>query len=139
MSTNKSLTERSFNPSVSGSLESLVRSLRSWGDRLLTLVLLEGKKAGISLAFMAGLGVAAGVLLVTGWLALVACTVVVLVQHEILGWPAALMIAALMSFASASGLALLAMRRSKDLLFPVSRRQLGLSSENERKSHDQVD
>jgi Putative Actinobacterial Holin-X, holin superfamily III len=115
-------------PSIAATIHSLIDSARDWLDNFLLLVALEGKKAGIGLALMLGLGVGAVVLLITGWLALVACAVAALVENDILGWAWSLLIAALLSFAGAGGLVFLAIRRSKDLLFNATRRQLGLKS-----------
>ena len=113
-------------PSIAASIHSLIGSARGWLDSFLHLVVLEGKQAGIGLALMLGFGVGAAVLLITGWLALVACAVAALVENEILGWAWSLLSAALLSFAGAGGLVFLAIRRSKDLLFCATRRQLGL-------------
>jgi hypothetical protein len=71
-----------------------------------------------------GLALAAAVLAITGWLALLACVVLALVQNDIVGWGWALSIAALLSFAGAGGLVFLVIQRSRDPLFPVTRRQL---------------
>lgn len=73
---------------------------------------------------MLGLAVAAAVLAITGWLALLACIVLALVQNDIVGWGWALSIAALLSFAGAGGLVFMMIRRSTYLLFPAMRRQL---------------
>lgn len=107
-----------------GTVSALIESLRAFGDRLLTLVALEGTQAGISLAFMLSFAVAAAVLVITAWLALIACVVVALVEYDVVGWPWALVIAALLSFAGAAGLVVLLIQRSKDLLFTATRRQL---------------
>jgi len=115
-------------PSTAAAIHSLIDSVRGWLDNFLDLVVLEGKKAGIGLALMLGFGVGAAVLLITGWLALVACAVAALVENDILGWAWSLLIAALLSFAGAGGLVILAIKRSKDLLFSATRRQLGLKS-----------
>ena len=116
-------------PSIAATIHSLIDSLRGWLDNFLHLAVLEGKKAGIGLALMLGFGVGAAVLLITGWLALVACAVAALVENDIiLGWAWSLLIAALLSFAGAGGLVFLAIKRSKDLLFCATRRQLGLKS-----------
>ncbi|MEK6246399.1 MAG: phage holin family protein [Pseudomonadota bacterium] len=116
-------------PSIVATIHSLIDSLRGWLDNFILLVVLEGKKAGIGLALMLGFGVGAAVLLITGWLALVGCAVAALVENDILGWAWSLLIAALLSFAGAGGLVFLAIKRSKDLLFSATRRQLGLKSE----------
>ena len=107
-----------------GSISSLIASVRALGERFLTLVTLEGKRAGLSLAWMLGLALAAAVLAITGWLAVLACVVLALVQNDIVGWGWALSIAALLSFAGAGGLVFMVIQRSRYLLFPVTRRQL---------------
>ena len=107
-----------------GSIASLLASVRALGERFLTLITLEGKQAGLSLAWMLGLALAAAVLAITGWLAMLACVVLALVQNDIVGWGWALSIAALLSFAGAAGLVLMVIRRSRYLLFPATRRQL---------------
>ena len=115
-------------PSIGDSLHALVNSTRNWLDGLLHLVALETRKAAFGLALMIAFAVGAMVLLVTGWLALVACVVAALVENQILGWGWSLLIAALLSFAGSGGLILLTLRRSRDLLFNATRRQLGLTS-----------
>ena len=107
-----------------GSISSLIASVRALGGRFLTLVTLEGKQAGLSLAWMLGLALAAAVLAITGWIALLACVVLALVQNDIVGWGWALSIAALLSFAGAGGLVFMVTQRSRYLLFPATRRQL---------------
>ena len=122
-------------PSTGATLRSLIDSLRGWLDSFLDLVVLEGKKAGIALALMLGFGVGAAVLLITGWLALVACAVAALVENDILGWIWSLLLVALLNFAGAGGLVFLAIKRRQDLLFGATRRQLGLKSVS-RPSHE---
>jgi uncharacterized membrane protein YqjE len=107
-----------------GSISSLIASVRALGERFLTLVALEGKLAGVTLAWMVGLALAAAVLAITGWLALLAGVVLALVQNDIVGWGWALSIAALLSFAGAGGLVLMLIQRSRHLLFQATRRQL---------------
>jgi uncharacterized membrane protein YqjE len=107
-----------------GTIASLIASVRVLGERFLTLATLEGRQAGLSLAWMLGLALVAAVLAITGWLALVACVVLALVQNDIVGWGWALSIAALLSFAGAGGLVLMVIQRSRYLLFPATRRQL---------------
>ena len=115
-------------PPATATIHSLIDSVRGWLENFIHLVVLEGKKAGIGLALMLGFGVGAVVLLITGWLALIACVVTALVQNNILGWAWSLLIAALLSFAGAGGLVFLALNRSRNLLFCATRRQLGLTS-----------
>ena len=106
-----------------GSISSLIASARALGERFLTLATLEGRQAGLGLAWMLGLALAAAVLAITGWLAMLACVVLALVQNVIVGWGWALAIAALLSFAGAGGLVFMVIRRSRHLLFPATRRQ----------------
>jgi Putative Actinobacterial Holin-X, holin superfamily III len=115
-------------PSTAAAIHSLIDSVRDWLDSFLDLVVLEGKKAGIGLALMLGFGVGATVLLITGWLALNGCVIAALVENDILGWIWSLLIAALLNLAGAGGLVFLAIKRSQDLLFSATRRQLGLKS-----------
>src|SRR5487761_2162572 len=107
-----------------GSVSSLIVSVRELGERFLTLVTLEGRQAGLSLAWMLALALAAAMLAVTGWLAMIACVVLALVQNDIIGWGWALSIAALLSFAGAGGLVMMVIQRSRGLLFLGTRRQL---------------
>jgi uncharacterized membrane protein YqjE len=107
-----------------GSISSLIASVRDLGERFLTLVTLEGRQAGLSLALMLALALAAAMLAITGWLAMIACVVLALVQNDIVGWGWALSIAALLSFAGAGGLVFMVIQRSRYLLFLGTRRQL---------------
>ena len=115
-------------PSTAAAIHSLIDSVRDWLYSFLDLVVLEGKKAGIGLALMLGFGVGATVLLIAGWLALVGCVVAALVENDILGWIWSLLLVALLNLAGAGGLVFLAIKRSQDLLFNATRRQLGLKS-----------
>ena len=110
------------------SFSSWVSSVRELAESFVHLLVVEAKQAGITLAFMLGFGVAAAVLLITGWLALIACVVAALVLNGILGWVATLIIAAILSFAGAGVLAYLIITRAKDLLFRATRRQLSTNA-----------
>ena len=105
-------------------MSSLIASVRTLGERFFALVTLEGKQAGLSLAWMLGLALAAAVLAITGWLALLACIVLALVQNNIVDWGWALLIAALLSFAGAGSLVFIVIQMSRNLLFPATQRQL---------------
>ncbi len=111
-------------PTATGSMASLIASLHALGERFLTLVTLECQRAGQSLAWMLGLTLVAALLVITGWLAMLACVVLTLVQNQIVGWEWALSIAALLSFAGAGGLVLMVIQQSRYLLFGATRRQL---------------
>ena len=112
-------------PATAANLHSLIGALRDWLRDLLHLAALEGREAGAGLALKFGLGAAAAALLMTGWLALVGAGVAALVEQQILGWSAALGVAALLSFAAAGVLVSLVRRRHPDTLFCATRRQLG--------------
>jgi hypothetical protein len=73
---------------------------------------------------MLALALAAAMLAITGWLAMIACVVLALVQNDIVSWGWALSIAALLSFAGAGGLVMMVIQRSRYLLFLGTRRQL---------------
>jgi hypothetical protein len=118
------MAKRMHSVAPTGSMSFLIASVRALGERFFTLVTLEGKQAGLSLAWMLGLALAAAVLVITGWLALLACIVLALVQNDIVGWRWALSIASLLSFAGAGGLVFMVIRRSRNLAFPATRRQL---------------
>lgn len=105
-------------------VNSFLSSLRALVGSFVHLLVLEAKQAGLSFVFMLTFGIAAAVLIITGWLALVACVVFALVSNEILGGVAALFLAALLSFAGSAVLGYLVIRRAKDLLFTATRRQI---------------
>jgi len=106
------------------SFSSLWHSVLALVDSFLHLLSLEVKQSATSLIYMLAFGLAAAVLVITGWLALVACVVLALVQYEVVGWAVALIIAAVLSFAGSGLLVVLLLRRSKGLLFIATRRQL---------------
>jgi uncharacterized membrane protein YqjE len=108
-----------------GSLAGVLATASALLDSFLHLLTLEAKEAGIALAYIVGFGLAAAVLIITGWLALIACVVVALVANDLIGWPVALIVAAVLSFAGSGGLAFLIFQRSRSLLFTATRRQLG--------------
>lgn len=109
---------------TTGSLSSLLASLHLAARRVLSLAILEGKQASLRLVSMLGLALLAAGLAITGWLGLLACIVVTLVQNNIASWGSALGIAALLSFAGAGGLALMLMRQGSRPLFAATQRQL---------------
>lgn len=124
-------------PSVAAALHALIDSVRDWLGSMLELAVLEGKKAGLGLALILGFAVGATTLLIAGWLTLVGCLVVVLVAGDFLGLGWSLAIAALLNFAAAGGLVLLAIKHSQDLSFLATRRQLGFKpASNPNPGHD---
>lgn len=108
-----------------GSIASLIDSLIALGERLYGLFLLEAREAGPNLAWTLALALCAAVLAITGWLALVACSLLALVHNNIVGWGWAFFIAALLSIAGAGVLIHMLIGRSRQLLFPATSRQVG--------------
>ncbi len=90
----------------------------------LTLAALEARRAGVGLAVMVALGVAAGLLLVTVWLLLVAAAVLGLGRAGVPA-PLALLAVAALNLAMAGLLAFVVVRLSRRLLFNATRRQFG--------------
>jgi len=107
-----------------GTISSLIASLRELGEGFLALATLESRQVVLRLAWMLGLALAATVLAVTGWLAMLVCVLLALVQNHIVGWGWALAIAALLNFALAGGLVLMAIQRGRHPLFAATQRQL---------------
>ncbi len=91
----------------------------------LTLAALEARRAGVGLAVMVALGVAAGLLLVTVWLLLAAAAVLGL-DHAGVPAPLALLAVAALNLAGAGLLAFVVVRLSRRLLFSATRRQFGV-------------
>lgn len=114
-----------------GSTAALIAALRALGERFLILVTLECQQAGQSLASMLGLALVAAMLAITGWLAMLACVALALVQNQIVGWEWTLSIAALLSFAGAGGLVLMVIQQSRYLLFSATLGQLRRISDGE--------
>jgi uncharacterized membrane protein YqjE len=112
-------------PKTAASIHSLIDAAREWLDSFFCLVVLEGKSAGIGLVLMHGFGVCAIALLLVGWIALVT---VGLVENGILDWRWALLLVALLNFTGAVGLLFLAIKRSRQLRFIATRRDLNLKA-----------
>ncbi|MBI2778670.1 MAG: hypothetical protein HYX62_02615 [Gammaproteobacteria bacterium] len=102
---------------------SLLRTFRSIVGDILGLVALEARLAGLSIAAMLGLGVAAALLFITAWLLFVAGIAFSLVDLG-LGWGLALLITALLNIALGVILIRLIFVFSRNLLFKATRRQI---------------
>jgi hypothetical protein len=114
--------------SATANIHSLAGSARAWLQSFLQLALLEGKQAAFGLALIFGFAIGAAILLISGWLALVACAAAALVENEVLSWTWSLLLASVLSFAGAGGLVFLAYTRTRIAMFEATRRQLGLQS-----------
>ena len=108
------------------SLTGFFRSLRALLGSLLTLAIWEAKQAGVGLALMLAFGLAGAMLVTIGVGSVIAAIVTALLASDIVDWPAALMVAAVFCFAGGGLFVVLLVRRSKDLLFKATRRQLGI-------------
>jgi hypothetical protein len=111
--------------SKSGLPAGLFGSLKALLDSFLDLAICEARQAGIGLALMIGFGIAAAVLTSAGFGLLVTSVVMVLVEHDFLSWPMALILGAVLCFGGSAGFAVLLVRRVKDLSFEATRRQIG--------------
>ncbi|MFZ5594794.1 MAG: hypothetical protein ACOY4D_11175 [Pseudomonadota bacterium] len=101
----------------------LLRTFRSIASDILGLLALEARLAGLSIAAMLGLGVAAALLFIVAWLLLVAGIAFSLVDLG-LGWGAALLITALLNVILGAILVRLIFVFSRNLLFRATRRQI---------------
>ncbi len=110
----------SADPDVRGVLAAFGAVIRDG----LTLAALEARRAGVGLAVMVALGVAAGLLLVTVWLLLAAAAALELGRAGVSA-PLALLAVAALNLAGAGLLAFVVVRLSRRLLFSATRRQLG--------------
>ena len=110
-------------PGVLAEIGRVAASARDTFSSFLELVTLEAQRAGIALAWMIAASIAAALLAVTGWLALVVALAMWIVA---LGFPpiGAVLVIALVSAAGAGGLVYWCAAKSRALLFPATRRQV---------------
>lgn len=101
----------------------LLRSVRELAVDYAMLAVLDARRAAIRLAWMLAAGLAASVLAVTAWLALVVAAAVALTD-EGTSWGAVLALAAGANVAVAVGLGLWIRRRVHELPFAATLRQL---------------
>lgn len=108
---------------VLGEVSNLFSSGRRIVSGFMDLVVLEGRRAGIALAWMLGLGLAAGLLAVTAWLGLMAMAALALLAADV-SPILAILIVVVLNLAAAGGAVFVCVKKSKDLLFTASRRQI---------------
>src|SRR3954470_2093350 len=109
--------------SLSAALQSVYHEIRLLVHDHLRLAALEARRAVRDLVVMIALGIVAALLLITGWLALVAGIVAWAVDQGA-SWPAALFIAALVSVAAAVGAALWIKHLGSRVMFALTLRWL---------------
>ena len=112
---------------VLGEVSNVISSARRVATGMVDLVVLEGRRAGLALAWMLGLGVAAAILGVTAWLGLMAVAALALMAAGLSPIWAVLLVVVL-NLAAAGGAVFVCLKKSKDLLFSASRRQLARGS-----------
>lgn len=108
---------------VLGEVSNLMSSGRRIVSGFVDLVVLEGRRAGIALAWMLGLAVAAGILAITAWLGLMAAGALALMAAGVSPILSILAVVVL-NLAAAGGAVFVCVKKSKDLLFTASRRQI---------------
>jgi uncharacterized membrane protein YqjE len=109
--------------SLSAALQSVYHEVSLLVHDHLRLAALEARRAVRDLVVMITLGIVAALLLITGWLALVAGVVAWAVDHGA-SWPAALFVAALVSVAAAIGAALWIKHLGSRVMFALTLRWL---------------
>src|SRR4051794_11601455 len=109
--------------SLSAALQSIYHEVRLLVHDPLGLAALEARRAVRDLVVMIALGIVAALLLITGWLALVASLVAWAVDQGA-SWPAALFVAALVSVAAAVGAALWIKHLGSRVMFALTLRWL---------------
>jgi hypothetical protein len=114
------------NPS-SGGVMGEVSNVVSAAQRAVTgyfdLIVLEARRAGVSLVWMVALGFAAAILGVTAWMGLVAALAFWAVDAG-LSPILAILLMVVLNLAGAGAAVFACVKRSKDLMFSASRRQL---------------
>jgi uncharacterized membrane protein YqjE len=109
--------------SVLGEVSGVIGSARRVVSGMLDLVVLEGRRAGIALALMIGLGLAAAILAITAWMGVMAAVALGLMAAGV-SPILSILIVVVLNLAGAGGAVFACMKKSKDLLFPATRRQV---------------
>ena len=113
-------------PPARGVLEEVsqvLSSVRETVSSFLELVFLEAERAGMALVWMVALGIVAGVCVIATWLGLMAA-LAMLVTGAGLSPILAVLLVALLNLAFAGALVYAGMRKSDNLTFPATRRQI---------------
>ncbi len=106
-----------------GEVSGVIGSARRVVSGMLELVVLEGRRAGFALAWMVGLGLAAAILAVTAWMGIMAAAALCLVAADV-SPILSILIVVVLNLAGAGAAVFVCIKKSKDLLFPATRRQV---------------
>lgn len=106
-----------------GEISGVIASARRVVSGMLDLVVLEGRRAGIALALMIGLGLAAAILAITAWMGVMAAVALGLMAAGC-SPIVSILIVVVLNLAGAGGAVFVCIKKSKDLLFPATRRQV---------------
>ena len=109
--------------SVLGEVSAVIDSARRVASGMLDLAVLEGRRAGIALALMIGLGLAAAILAITAWMGVMAAVALGLMLAG-LSPILSILVVVVLNLAGAAVAVFACMKKSKDLLFPATRRQV---------------
>ena len=104
-------------------LQGTFASARAAVSHFLDLVSLEARRAGLALAWMVALGLAAAVCAITAWIGIMAALAMWAVALGLHPVAAAILLAGL-NLAACAALAFRCVGMSRDLLFPATRRQV---------------
>lgn len=108
---------------VLGELTGTLASARAALSHFLDLVSLEARRAGLALAWMIALGLAAAVCAITAWIGIMAALAMWAVSLGLHPVGAVVLVAGL-NLAACAALAFRCIGMSRDLLFPATRRQV---------------
>ena len=109
--------------SVLSDVSGVIGSARRVVAGMLDLVVLEGRRAGIALALMIGLGLAAAILAITAWMGVMAAVALGLMAAGVSPL-LSILIVVVINLAGAGAAVFVCLKKSKDLLFPATRRQV---------------
>lgn len=108
---------------VLGEVSNVFSAARRTVSGFFELIALEARRAGLALAWIVGLGFGAAILVVSAWMGIVAALALWAVSLGLSPILAVLLLVVL-NLAGAAAAIFVCIRMSKDLMFPVSRRQL---------------
>ncbi|HKQ30382.1 MAG TPA: hypothetical protein VJS66_03760 [Burkholderiales bacterium] len=109
---------------IFGTFTSVFSSAREVLANFAELITLEARRAGVALAWMMALAVAAALLIVTAWLGLVVAFALWLISLGMMTPAGAIALVAIVNLIVAVIIGFVCFLLSRNLLFPATRRQL---------------